>query len=327
MRVVASAPAKAILFGEHFVVKGSRAIATALSLRAQVIVEEVAGDSVVIESESLSETWRLSVRELRGESREEELFASLLRALVSRGFSIIPHRAVIKSEIPVAAGLGSSASVAVAYALAYSRLHGSTLNERELFEVTLESEKVAHGRPSGIDNTIAIRGGTIAYRRGEEPSRVNVNIDKLSKYPLIVMDTGVKRSTRVVVEHALSLAERNWSVLKHVYEAAEALVSEAMRALEEGNAEKIGELMNINHGLLSAIGVSSLELDSLVNKARLCGAIGAKLTGAGWGGSAIAIALADHVEAIVDCVKTSARRVLLASIHSPGAKIEESDNP
>ncbi|MEM0340098.1 MAG: mevalonate kinase [Acidilobaceae archaeon] len=323
MRVVASAPGKTILFGEHFVVKGTRAVATALSLRARVAVELSSESHIVIESKNLEAVWRLDLSELKAESKEAEPFVALLKALAKRGYKIAPHRAVIESEVPIAAGLGSSAATATAYALAYSRLLGISLSQKELFEITLESEQVAHGRPSGIDNALATWGGTIVYRRGEEPKHVKIDLKRLSSYSFIVMDTGVKRSTKAVVEHVLKLADKNWTVMKHIYEAADSLVSEAVKALEEGDGERIGELMNINHGLLTSLGASSLELDNLVNRAKSCGALGAKLTGAGWGGSAIAVVSRDRLERVLKCVEGYAVYVKPVEIHGVAATIEE----
>jgi len=321
-RVVASAPGKLILFGEHFVVKGYRAIATSISLRARVTVEESEGSWVELYSPTLGARSRVSLSLEEPVARELEVYVEILRALRREGYSIVPHRVTVESEMPVAAGLGSSAATSVAYTLAYTTLLGSPLQGDGLLRVSLEGEKVAHGRPSGVDNTIAAMGGTIVYRRGEKPIQVEARIPE--GYTFIVADTGIKRSTRNVVEHVLSLAETLWDVSEHIYKASDALVERALEALRRGDMELLGKLMYVNHGLLAAMGASNLALDTLVNIAKASGALGAKLTGAGWGGCIVALARkGSEAETLARELSKHASSVRLVDIHVPGATVEE----
>lgn len=319
-RAEASAPGKIILFGEHFVVKGYRAIATSTSLRARVSVEEIREPGIVIESENLNIKGSLNLNLEGNVPRELLVYVEILRALRERGFNMIPHRARLKSSMPISAGLGSSASTSVAYALAYTALHGDPLKGRDLLEVSLEGEKVAHGRPSGIDNTIATLGGTIVYRRGEEPLKVEVNIPE--GYTFLIADTGVKRSTREAVEHALKLAESLWKIASLIYEAADKIVEEALKALKTGDVKTLGPLMYVNHGLLNAIGVSHEKLDAIVYEARKHGALGAKLTGAGWGGCAIILAREGDIENLAEKISKHTVTIEKAKINVEGATID-----
>ncbi|MFN4045721.1 MAG: mevalonate kinase, partial [Acidilobaceae archaeon] len=318
----ASAPGKIILFGEHFVVKGYRAIATSTSLRARVSVEEAGEPGIVIESENFNIKGYLNLNLEGNVPRELLVYVEILRALRERGFSLIPHRARVKSHMPISAGLGSSASTSVAYALAYTALHGDPLKGRDLLEVSLEGEKVAHGRPSGIDNTIAALGGTIVYRRGEEPLKVEANIP--GGYAFLIVDTGVKRSTRDAVEYALRVAESFWEIASLIYEAADRIVGEALKALKTGDMKTLGSLMYVNHGLLNAIGVSHGKLDAIVDEARKHGALGAKLTGAGWGGCAIILAAETAVGDLAEKISRHAVSVEKAKINVEGATIDYS---
>ncbi|MCE4612025.1 MAG: mevalonate kinase, partial [Desulfurococcales archaeon] len=274
--VVASAPAKVILVGEHFVVRGSGAIVAAIGRRVRVRVEE-SREGVEIESSLFKvKASPQDLEEPRNMPSEVLPFITLLKQLSRMGYSIIPHRAVIESGIPVAAGLGSSASTAVAYALAYTALHGDPLKGERLFEAAMAAERIAHENPSGVDVAAAIEGGFLYYRRGERPRRITSGLRGVE---LIVADTGVKRRTSDVVRSVIETADALGEAGRLIYMAGEKVVGLALEALERGDAEKLGLAMNASHGLLSALGASSLEVDMLVNALRRAGALGAKLTG------------------------------------------------
>ncbi len=320
MRVIASAPGKLILFGEHFVVKGYKAIATSLNLRARVEVEDTTGNWVEFYSPTLNTTFRTPLN-LEGRwGGEFEVYIEILRTLKREGYSIIPHKVVVESEMPIAAGLGSSAATSVAYALAYTTLLGNPLGRDDLLRISFEGERVAHGKPSGIDNTIAVLGGTILYRRGEKPISLKATIPE--DYVFIVADTGLKRSTRDVVEHVLRVADMLGEAGEHIYIAADRIVEKAVKALELGDMTLLGNLMYANHGLLTAMGASNLALDTLVNIARMKGALGAKLTGAGWGGCVVILARRGDVRVVKEELERYAPMVRIVNIHVPGALIE-----
>ncbi len=322
MRVIeASAPGKVILFGEHFVVKGKPAIAVALSPRIHVLVRELEDNRLVIISRDTGyrivfDPNSLEVVESSGKLLQ---LRKILEELKSKNKTIKPAYVEITSEIPVAAGLGSSASLAVAFTAAYSRYMGLDLSREEISRIAFEAEKVVHGKPSGIDNTVATFGGAILYEKG---SFTRLRVGKIRDY-FIIADTGVPRSTRKAVLKVLDLYEKYPDILEHVYNAAEKIVREARRALEKADTIRMGELMNINHGLLSAIGVSGLELEQLVHVARRSGALGSKITGAGMGGSIIALASRDGVNHVYNTLSRYARRLIKASIDWEGVRVEE----
>ncbi|MEB3773541.1 MAG: mevalonate kinase [Desulfurococcales archaeon] len=315
MRATASSPAKTILFGEHFVVKGAAGVAAAIGLRARVSVEEHNGEGIVVES-----GFGRARIDHGGESWARP-FSKVLEWLGSIGYSLTPVRARIDSGIPPGAGLGSSAATIAAFTLAYTALHGDPLPPEGLIRAAMVGESVAHGRPSGIDPTVTVLGGVVSFSREEEPLVIRPpGVDRVA---LVIADTGIARSTRRAVESVLALAERYWDVFSKLYYAADTLSRRAVKMLSRGDYEGVGELMNINHGLLSAIGVSRIELEELVYKARGLGALGAKITGAGMGGSIVALARRDDVDRIVDGLRGTARWVKAVDIGVNGVMLEE----
>ncbi len=287
-RVRASAPGKVILLGEHFVVKGSRALVASIDLRATVEVEPRSSWPSLIVSEGLGASAALDEGlRVRGDPRLEPI-AAVLEWLAGQGYSLAPFKARIGGSLPPGAGLGSSAAVGAAFALAYTALHGDPLGPEGLMEASLAGERVVHGNPSGVDPAIAAYGGFLLYRRGEAPRRLDLSLPE--GYVVVVADSGIPRRTGDVVSFVLERAEATRPASDLVYRAADELVGAAVEALRAGDAARLGALMDLAHGLLAGLGASSEALERLVHRARGAGALGAKLTGAGWGGSIIALA-------------------------------------
>ncbi len=321
-RASASAPGKIILFGEHFVVRGARSLVSAVSLRVRVSLSETRGGAIRVRSPAVGLDARISTESLEPSDERLAPIARLIAFLRDEyGFSVLPHEAVVESEIPVGAGLGSSASLAAAYALAYTALHGAPLGRDDLVRASYEAEKVAHGRPSGVDNTVAVVGGTLLYRRGEGFRRVDVRLPEGSA--LLVVDSGVSRSTRRAVEDVLARAEATWRAAEHIYRAADEIVDLALEAFRRGDARLLGELMDLNQGLLNAMGASSEVIESIVFEARRAGAYGAKLTGAGRGGAVIVLAPEEASWELAARLSRKARGVYRVGLGVQGARLEE----
>ena len=318
-RSVARAPAKAILLGEHFVVSGTRAIAASLSLYAYAEAEELRSWPSEIVSTELGLRVTIPGPDLSYSGPVElEPIVAVLRALRSRDFDIPPFRLTIRSEIPDGAGLGSSASASAASALALAGLVGSDMGRDELFTVTMEGEKVAHGNPSGVDPATVVYGGVILFKRGEGIIERNEGLDGVS---LIVADSGLRRRTAGSVSSVLSLLEKIGSIRQHIMSAVEEMVAAAWDSIKTRSFERLGLLMNLNHGLLSAIGVSTPELEELVYAARRAGALGSKLTGAGLGGSVIALAAPGLEGPVQEAMARRARWVAALQAGVQGASI------
>ena len=274
LKALAEAPSKVIVTGEHFVVHGAWALAAAIGKKVRVEVRD--SDRLLISSE------RFGGRSFRALSPAAKVVEAM-----AREFSFRPNLCVsISSEVPDGAGLGSSASTMVAVASAVSRLRSLGLGGRELTDFAMVGERVVHGNPSGIDAAVCARGGVLLYRPGSEPKPV---LFEGTRHFLVVF-SGKSRSTKRLVSHVAGEKERLPSFLAGLSESAGDLSSLAAGRLVSGDMRGLGRLLTLNHGILSALGVSTKDLDQLVDLLFSLGCYGAKLTGAGGGGSVLAVA-------------------------------------
>jgi mevalonate kinase len=325
MGVVASAPAKVILFGEHFVVYGEPAIVIAIDKRAYAKTENRTDKHLCLRSVNLNlaghfenGTFKIEQGDLKeAKSKFEPVKLAVEKVLEKYGENV-GLDIEINSTVPVAAGLGSSAAVVAAVTASVSALLNVKMSKEDIFRITYEAEKIVHGTPSGIDPAISTFGGTLLFQMdtGFKPLDVKMDI------PLIIGDTGVERSTRVQVEKVRDINERYPRVVEPIMRAAREIVLKAMEAIKENSLETLGDLMNINHALLYGIGVSDESLEWLINAARKAGALGGKLTGAGGGGCMIALAKNERIPQVAEAIQRAGGRPFIAKKTDEGVKIE-----
>lgn len=191
----------------------------------------------------------------------------------------------VECEIPVGAGLGSSASTTVAIIAAIARSKGIELSKKEIFKLAFIPENFLHGKPSGVDQATCIYGGTIQFKRPSSVKKL-----RLKREPaLLVCDTGIHHATRVLVGSVVQRSQKERKDFQNYLVRVREISNGVVKALREGDDEDLGTLMYQNHELLRKIGVSHPKLDRLVEVARGAGALGAKLTGAGGGGCIIVL--------------------------------------
>ncbi len=325
MGVTASAPAKVILFGEHFVVYGEPAIVLAIDKRAYAKAEKREDKKLCLRSANLKlavgiENGNFKIEE--GDVKEVKMKFEPVKAAVEKVLELYGENVgldvEIKSTVPVAAGLGFTAAVVAAVTAATGALLNVRMPKEEVFRITYEVEKTVHGTPSGIHPAISIFGGTLLFQMdtGFKPLEVKTDI------PLVIGDTGVERSTRVQVEKVREVTERYPHIMEPLKRAAREIVLKAVEAFKENSLETLGELMNINHGLLYSIGVSDESLEWLINTAQKAGALGAKLTGAGGGGCMIALAKTERLENVFNSIQRAGGRPFIARKTDEGVRIE-----
>ncbi|MEM3551882.1 MAG: mevalonate kinase [Candidatus Bathyarchaeia archaeon] len=325
MEVVASAPAKVILLGEHFVVYGIPAIVLAIDRRAYANVKQRSDDKLFISSSSLNlsgyfENGNFTVE--KGNFIEAKMKLEPIKHAAEKVFEIYGGKLglniEVKSTVPVAAGLGSSAAVASAVAAAVGSLLNLKLSKEQVFKIAFEAERTVHGTPSGVDPAIATFGGTLLFQvdTGFKPLEVKGEI------PLVIGNTGVERSTRDQVEKVRNLRSKHPKIFESLMETAREITLRAMEALIEGDMETLGELMNLNHALLYGLGVSEETLERLIKAARNAGALGAKLTGAGGGGCMIALTDKKKIENVLEAVQKAGGEAFTARKTNEGVRIE-----
>ncbi|MDX1663516.1 MAG: mevalonate kinase [Candidatus Promineifilaceae bacterium] len=293
----ASAPGKIILFGEHAVVYGEPAIAVPVpAVRATARVADSADGSVRLILPDLGYDRRLDEALGRGGEDKSDPFREAVRQVQdAAGLDRLPGLTItLRSAIPIASGLGSGAATAAALVRALARHLGrpDLATDEQVSTLTYEVEKIHHGTPSGIDNTVVAYERPVYFRRGTPENEIEI-FPIADPIRLLIADSGVRSSTRVVVGDV----RRGWAAEPEQFEALFAACGRIARAgrtaLVEGEPERLGQLMNENQSHLRAMGVSSPELDRLVEAALTAGACGAKLSGAGRGGNIIALVPAE----------------------------------
>lgn len=321
MKAAASAPGKVILIGEHFVVYGEPALVMAINRYVEVDVEERTDNAIYV-STNLGPSGFFKGDKFRperggGEARRmlEPIKISAEETLKSQGER---HGLSIEvaSTLPVAVGLGSSGASAVATVAAVGRLLGADLARESIISLATEAERYVHVNPSGIDQSISAYGGVLSYRKSEGILRLRIE----SAVPVVIGNTGVSRNTGKLVDNVWVRVEQVPSVMKPLIEAAGKLTNQAIDALKRGDLEEMGLLMNVNHGLLTALGVSSEELDRLIYAARRGGALGAKLTGAGGGGCMVALTRVERKEAVARSISDAGGAPMIVEKEDQGVR-------
>jgi mevalonate kinase len=280
---LAYAPGKVILAGEHAVVYGRPAIAVPVTeVQAQARVEAgTVGQGTVVVAPDLAR--RLVLRE----AADDEPLACIVR-LTLAAIKEEPNpdlTITVTSTVPVARGMGSGAAVSTAIVRALARHFERWLPSRAVSDLVYQTEVLYHGTPSGIDNTVVAFEKPIYFVKDKGWEVFWVGIPFL----LAIADTGIESSTKEVVGDLRRRYQIEPARYTRLFDRIEEVVTAARSAIEQGRAEALGRLMNENHALLQELGVSCPELDRLVMAAQEGGALGAKLSGAGWGGNMIAL--------------------------------------
>jgi len=322
--VTASAPAKVILFGEHFVVYGEPAVVLAIDKRAYTTVQLRKDQRIYIDSTDLRVSGTFRGKRFQAEKGGSK--ARLKLEPVKNAVQQVLEKAErktgvnvrINSDIPVSAGLGSSAAVATSTILAVSNLLGMKLSRDQIFYMAYESERLVHGTPSGIDPAISTYGGALQFQKGKDFVSLNVQ----TNIPLVVGNTKVERSTGELVAMVHRMREHYPIITNLIIRIGGKIAVDAVEALRKSDLQTVGELMNINHALLCAVGVSHEALERLVLAARKGGALGAKLTGGGGGGCMIALAEPGKLKRVVKAIERVGGTAFVARKTDQGAIIE-----
>ena len=301
--ITASAPGKIILFGEHAVVYGRPALAAPVTqVHVDVEVLDSHRTGIWIDAQDIDLHAELNMLP------SDHPIASVIHnfLFISR-VSPFPNLEIkITSTIPVASGLGSGAAVTVALVRAISSHLDFPMTDEEVSSFTYEIEKIHHGTPSGIDNTVVTYAKPVYFvkrfpspsGRGDRGEGMIETFKVGHPFTIVIADTGISAPTKESVGDVHRLWEADQAKWEGVFDQVGEIAKQARSAIERGKMKELGELMDQNHKLLQEMTVSSPELDTLVSAAKKAGVLGAKLSGGGRGGNMIALVESSQAESV-----------------------------
>jgi mevalonate kinase len=304
----ASAPGKIILFGEHAVVYGRPALAVPVTqVQADVEILDTARGGIWIEAPDVN-----LHAELNTLPSDHPIASVIHNLLFLSRVSPFPNLEIrLASTIPVASGMGSGAAVTAALTRALASHFNYSMTDEEVNAFTYEIEKLHHGTPSGIDNTVVTYARPVYFLKDQPIEIFRVG----EPFTILIADTGISALTKESVGDVRRLWLSDKPRWEAVFDKIGGISFTARRAIEAGKPELLGELMNENHALLKTLTVSSPELDALVEAARGAGAAGAKLSGGGRGGNMIALVSADAAESVSRSLKeVGARNTIITHV-------------
>jgi mevalonate kinase len=327
---VARAPGKVILVGEHAVVYGRAAVALPVNeVRAQATAEDGnEGQGIVIVADDLGMTFAVGRED--AERTLHPLEVTVVGVLQHLGLGLEQDLTItVSSTVPIARGLGSGAAVSTAITRAVASHFSSVLTAAEVSRLVYEVERLHHGTPSGIDNTVIAYDRPVYFVRGERLETFTV----ARPMALVIADTGLGSPTKEVVDAVRQAWLRSRDRYEDLFDRVGSIAAEVRRCIERGDLAQVGHMMDENHRLLQEMEVSHPRLDALVQAATRHGSLGAKLSGAGRGGNMIALVsqeTRDEVEQALwsagaqRVIQTEVlpRRVLTVSLDSSAASLK-----
>jgi mevalonate kinase len=294
----ANAPGKIILFGEHAVVYGQPALAIPVSeVQASTTVTEIdtpeSSRILLLAPDIQFQGW---LHELNPDHPLVKACQLTLEALeVGDSPSI---KIEINSTIPIASGMGSSAAISISIIRALCQHLETQLPPQVQSQIAFEVEKLHHGTPSGVDNTVIAFEQPVFFKHGEDPKPFEVG----APLTLLIADSGSRSLTSDAVGRVRDGWMKDTSSYEAIFDQIGAITRLARQAIKAGQLHVLGSLMNHNQELLRALQVSSPELEHLIQAALENTAIGAKLSGAGLGGNMIALVSHENAKATVDAL-------------------------
>jgi mevalonate kinase len=305
--ITCSAPGKVYLFGEHAVVYGEPAIVCAINRRISTSVKLVSSRKITIDAMGK----RLNC------ASDEFKFACCAAQTIKQLFDTdFGAEIMIKSELPPRQGLGSSAAVTVSTLKALTESLGLELQNEAVAEIGHQVETAVQGSASPADTFVSTNGGIVLIEAKKTSCLSSLNI------PIIIGATGIERSTADVIASVTRLKQKYPTLVMDILSSIGGVTRLGKQKLTDEDFVGLGELMNINQGLLESIGVSNETLNRLVYASRTAGALGSKITGAGHGGCMLAIAPDETAKQVSKAIVKHGGKVLKAAISERGLEKE-----
>jgi mevalonate kinase len=283
----ASAPGKVILFGEHFVVYGVKAILCSINKRVTVTAEKTTDKKIFINSEigNLILEPNKSISEINSPLKPFYYLANKVIKNQDTGIQI-----KIDSEIPLGVGLGSSSACCVAGAAAIFKLFGD-ISKEEILELAIEAERTIFENTSGADCTVCVYGGIMEYDKKQGFKK----IEDEPNFQLVIANSNIEHSTESMVSEVKAFTIKNKEEFSKLLDQELELVEDVLKLLKENNTIKLGEKINQNQKYLETIGISNNQLRKMIEIGQKT-SFGAKITGSGGGGCIFAITDESNLE-------------------------------
>ena len=326
MMNIASAPAKIILFGEHFVVYNQPIILASINKRikieSKITLEN--RNTITIETNSLEKkTYQSSVLNNNHKNDLNDSFYPIIYILKK----IINHNNKknigieirIDSEIPYGVGLGSSAALSVAAVSSINSLYNKYQTKKDVLELAIETERIIHKNSSGADCIISMYGGLMYYQKNKEIRKLKHS----NKLNFVIINSGVKHSTGNLVSVVQKYRQNNFEFFLRLSKMVTNICENAIEELERGNIINLGKLMNENHSLLEQIGVSNKEISKVIDRSLNYGALGSKITGAGGGGCVLSLIRQENKESFLFNMRKCGYECFDTVIENKGIMIED----
>ena len=294
MKSKASAPGKVILFGEHFVVYGVKAILCAINKRVTVTAEKIKEEKISIKSDigDLELELNKPISEINSPLKPFYYLANKIIRNQSTGIEI-----KIESDIPLGAGLGSSSACCVAGAAAISKLF-SEKTKKEILELAIEAEKTIFKNTSGADCTVCTYGGIIEYEKEKD----FIKIKSEPNFHLIIANSNIKHSTESIVSKVKQFKNEDTERFSKLCNDESKLIEDVLQLLKENNIQKLGQKVVQNQKYLETIGISNEKLKDMI-KIGQESSFGTKITGAGDGGCVFSLTDESNLENTINGFK------------------------
>jgi len=286
LKSIASAPGKIILFGEHFVVHGTKAILAAIDKR--VTVTSTFTDNKTIKVNSQLGTIEVPISSSHEEVKSEfRPFVYLANKIINSEQNVSGLEITIDSDIPIGVGLGSSSACCVAATASISELFNE-LSSEEILKMSIEAEKTIFPDTSGADCTVCTYGGMIEYPSIEK-------IDNTFDLNLLIANSMIPHNTKNSVERVNKIKENDEERFSQLCDLENGLIDEVIVAMKNNDATTFGLKMSENQKYLEEIQVSNDTLRDMINSLSEI-SLGSKITGAGDGGCVIALVKDENMD-------------------------------
>lgn len=326
LNVNVSAPGKLMLLGEHAVVHQRPCLVTAVDARLHMRLMRTDDQPATLTIDAPDVAVHRAQRPLSEVFAGGQALAHGTRFIES-AVAVFRERYGLSSSLHIAThsdfssqyGLGSSSATVAATLLGLSHLGGIALRPRELFDLGWQAIYQVQTTGSGFDLAAAIYGGTLYYNNIEPREIVPLAVDHL---PLLAAYTGTKADTPTYVRRVQARRAAWPEAMTLIFDAMAQIVADGRGALEQRDWSRLGQLMDMQHGLAHALGVDTAETAALVFAARAAGAYGAKLSGAGGGDSIIVLCPDEQRASLAAALQMAGGQLLDVATNAPGVRLD-----